>query len=121
MAPASGRPILSSSPPGAALGDPAKAAAIKDYLQLLDEAYAWAAQHQSPWAATWAKATGLPLPVMVQAVKDDQTTPVGITPAVISSEQSVANAFTSAGLIPDKVDFANFAVSTFNDITGGTS
>jgi sulfonate transport system substrate-binding protein len=105
----------------AALGDPARAAAIRDYLQLLDEAYAWAARHQSAWAGTWAKASGLPLPVMVQAVRDDQTAPAGITPAVISSEQNVANAFTSAGLIPGKVDFANFAVSTFNDITGGTS
>ena len=35
----------------AALDDPAKAAAIQDYLQLLDQAYTWAAQHQSGWAA----------------------------------------------------------------------
>jgi sulfonate transport system substrate-binding protein len=105
----------------AALGDPAKATAVKDYLQLLDQAYTWAAQHQSAWAATWAKATGLPLAVMTQAVKDDQTTPVAISPAVISSEQSVANAFSTAGLIPAKIDFSNFAVTTFNGVIGGTS
>jgi sulfonate transport system substrate-binding protein len=105
----------------AALANPGKAAAIRDYLSLLDEAYAWASKHQSVWAATWAKATGLPLSVMVQAVKDDQDTPISITPAVISSEQGVANAFSAAGLIPGKVDFANFAVTTFNGVAGGTS
>jgi sulfonate transport system substrate-binding protein len=105
----------------AALDDPSRAAAIRDYLTLLDEAYTWAATHQSAWAATWAKATGLPLPVMLQAVKDDQSTAIGITPAVISSEQGVANAFSTAGLIPGKVDFSDFAVTTFNGVTGGTS
>jgi len=105
----------------AALADPAKAAAIRDYLRLIDQAYGWSAANKSSWAGTWAKASGLPLPVMTQATKDNQTTPVAITPAVISSEQKVADAFTAAGLIPGKIDFANFAVSTFNDITGGTS
>jgi sulfonate transport system substrate-binding protein len=105
----------------AALGNPAKAAAIHDYLTLLDEAYAWSASHQSVWAATWAKATGLPLSVMTKAVKDDLDTPEPITPAVISAEQGVANAFTTAGLIPGHVDFSNYAVTTFNNVLGASS
>ncbi|HTZ93912.1 MAG TPA: ABC transporter substrate-binding protein [Streptosporangiaceae bacterium] len=105
----------------AALGDPAKAAAIHDYLQLLDQAYTWAQSHESDWATTWAKATGLPVSAMTQAVKDSLATPEPITPAVISSEQSVANAFTAAGLIPSHVDFADYAVTTFNSILGGSS
>jgi len=104
----------------AALSNPAKAAAIRDYLKLLDQAYTWAGTHQSAWAATWAKATGLPLSVMTQAVKDDVDTPEPITPAVISSEQSVSNAFTSAGLIPSHVNFTDYAVTTFNNILGGS-
>jgi len=104
-----------------ALGDQAKAAAIHDYLKILDQAYAWAESHQSAWASTWAKATGLPLSVMTQAVKDDLATPQPITPTVISSEQSVANAFTAAGLIPSHVDFNNFAVTSFNSILGASS
>jgi sulfonate transport system substrate-binding protein len=104
-----------------ALSDAAKAAAIHDYLQILDQAYAWAQSHQSAWASTWAKATGLPLSVMTQAVKDDLATPQPITPTVISSEQSVANAFTAAGLIPSHVDFNNFAVTSFNSILGASS
>ena len=84
----------------AALANPAKAAAIHDYLQLLDQAYTWAATHKSAWAATWAKATGLPISIMNLAVNDSLATPAPITPTVISAEQSVANAFAAAGLIP---------------------
>jgi len=104
-----------------ALDNPAKAAAIKDYLRLLDEAYTWVGTHQSAWAATWAKATGMPESVMVSAVKDDVETPTPITSAVLSSEQGVANAFSSAGLIPSKVDISDFAVTTFNGILSGSS
>jgi sulfonate transport system substrate-binding protein len=105
----------------AALGNPATVEAIHDYLSLLDQAYAWEASHQSAWATTWAQATGLPYSVMVKAVKDDQDTPVPITPAVLSSEQSVANAFSTAGLIPAKINFSNFAVTTFNGSLGASS
>ncbi len=105
----------------AALANSSKAAAIRDYLALLAQAYTWAATHQSVWAGTWAKATGLPLSVMAQAVKDDQPTPTAITPPVLSAEQTVANAFTAAGLIPGHVDFNNFAVTSFNSIFGASS
>lgn len=105
----------------AALANPSKAAAIRDYLALLAQAYTWATTHQSAWATTWAQATGLPLSVMTQAVKDDQPKPTAITPPVLSSEQTVANAFTSAGLIPGHVDFNNFAVTSFNGTFGASS
>jgi sulfonate transport system substrate-binding protein len=105
----------------AALANPSKAAAIRDYLQLLDQAYTWVSSHPSAWAATWAKATGMPESVMTQAVRDDLDTPTPITPAVLSSEQSVADAFSSAGLIPNKIDFNNFAVTSFNSLLSGTS
>jgi sulfonate transport system substrate-binding protein len=105
----------------AALGDPEKAAAIRDYLKLLNEAYDWVGTHPSAWAATWAKATGLPASVMTKAVADDKPVPQAITPTVIASEQSVANAFSAAGLIPGHVNFSDFAVTTFNDLLGGSS
>ena len=37
-----------------ALADPAKAAAIKAYLKLLNQAYLWAYTHRSGWATAWA-------------------------------------------------------------------
>jgi sulfonate transport system substrate-binding protein len=105
----------------AALADPKKAAAIKDYLKLLNEAYTWTDSHQQAWATDWAKATGLSDGIMVQATKDDLTTPVPITPAVVSSEQAISDAFTAAGLIPGHVNFADYSVATFNATAGGSS
>jgi sulfonate transport system substrate-binding protein len=99
----------------AALADSAKAAAIKDYLALVAQAHAWATNHQSAWAAVWAKASGLPDTVMVKAASDDSSLAVPITPAVITSEQQVSDAFTKAGLIPVHVNFSQYAVTSFND------
>ena len=104
----------------AALADPAKAAAIGVYLKLLNQAHAWAAAHEAAWAAVWAQGTGLPDTIMVNATRDSVSTAVPITPAVVSSEQQVANAFTTAGLIPGHVDFAKFVDTTFNDTVGGS-
>jgi sulfonate transport system substrate-binding protein len=104
-----------------ALADPAKAAAIRDYLKLLAQAHAWATTHQAAWAAVWAKATGLPTTIMTQAAADDSAVAVPITPAVVSSEQSVSDAFTTAGLIPVHVDFTKYVDTAFNSTVGGTS
>jgi sulfonate transport system substrate-binding protein len=104
-----------------ALDNPAKAAAIKAYLKLINQAHTWANTHQAAWAATWAKATGLPASIMAKAAADDTAQVAPISAAEISSEQSISNAFSSAGLIPGKVDFANFAVPTFNSSDGAGS
>jgi sulfonate transport system substrate-binding protein len=98
----------------AALADPEKAAAIKDYLALLAQAHSWASSNQAAWAAVWAKATGLPLTVMSKAASDDASLATPITSAVIASEQQVSNAFTTAGLIPVQVNFTNFVNTEFN-------
>jgi sulfonate transport system substrate-binding protein len=104
-----------------ALTDPARAAAIRDYLTLLAQAHAWAATHVAGWAAAWAKATGLSTAIMTQAAKDDSTLAVPVTPAVVSSEQSVSDAFTTAGLIPVHVDFTKYVDTAFNSTVGGSS
>jgi sulfonate transport system substrate-binding protein len=98
-----------------AVANPAKAAAIKDYLKLLDQAYVWAAKNYTGWGKSWAAATNLPLSVMDLAAKDDTTTPVPVNSAVIASEQSVADNFAAAKLIPTKPNMSNYMVTTFND------
>jgi sulfonate transport system substrate-binding protein len=105
----------------AALADPSKAAAIKAYLKLINQAHVWANTHQSAWAATWSQATGLPSAIMTKAAADSSAPIAPISPAAISSEQAIANAFSAAGLIPGHVNFANFAVSTFNSSDGAGS
>ena len=105
----------------AALADPAKAAAIRDYLALLAQAHQWANTHLAAWAAVWAKASGLPLSVMNKAAADDYSSAVAITPAVVSSEQQVADAFTAAGLIPVHVNFGQFVDTAFNSTAAASS
>jgi sulfonate transport system substrate-binding protein len=102
----------------AALTNPSTAAAIKVYLKMINEAHTWANTHQAAWAATWSKATDLPLSIMTKAAADDTAVVAPINTTTISSEQSISNAFSDAGLIPGKVDFASFAVSTFNSSDG---
>jgi hypothetical protein len=58
---------------------------------------------------------------MTQAAADDSAVAVPITPAVVSSEQSVSDAFTTAGLIPVHVDFTKYVDTAFNSTAGGTS
>lgn len=99
----------------AALADPAKAAAIRAYLKLLNQAYLWAYHNPAGWAGPWAAATGLPHSVMLQAAKDSAAKPVPVDSSVVASEQSVADAFAADKLIPGKPDMAHFAISTFNN------
>jgi sulfonate transport system substrate-binding protein len=105
----------------AALNDPAKAAAIRDYLKLIAQAHVWANTHPAAWAKVWAAGTGLPVSVMLTAAKDAAATPVPITPAIIAAEQHVTDAFAAAGLIPNKINFSGFAVTKFNDTAGASS
>jgi sulfonate transport system substrate-binding protein len=106
----------------AALNDPAKAQAIRAFLKILDQAHVWANAHQADWAKVWAKGAGLPESVMLKAAQDSSSSAVPITPAIISSEQGIANAFQAAGLIPGHVDFSQYAVTSFNDtVTGGAA
>lgn len=106
----------------AALGDPAKAAAIRDYLKILNQAYVWSESHVQTWAKLWGDATGLPVSVMVKASQDDVNKPATITPAVITAEQQLVTAFYKAGLIPTNVSMSSYTVTTYNDtVSGGSS
>ncbi len=104
----------------AALSDPAKVTAVHDYLALLAQAHTWANSHPQTWASVWAQATGLPTRVMLAAAKDAASTAVPITGGVVGSEQQVANAFYATGLIPAKVNFAEFSDTRFNSILGAS-
>ena len=97
-----------------AVADPKKAAAIKAYLTILNKGYVWTATHPQQWAAAWAKATGLPLSVMLTAAKTDGTTPVAITDDTTAAENKLVEQFFAAGLIPSKVDMKDFITDQFN-------
>jgi len=115
-----GSPYLFTVASRAALGDSGKVAAIRDYLTLLGQAHAWANAHLQAWADVWAQATGLPDSIMLTAARDDYSTQIPITAAVLASEQQVANAFYAAGLVPAKVTFSDYADLSFNSVLGSS-
>jgi sulfonate transport system substrate-binding protein len=92
----------------AALADAGKTAAIKDYLARLAKAQKWSDAHKGEWATAWSKVTGLDPTVAKAAVDDGATKPIPLDDKVIASEQQLADAFTTAKVIPAKVTFANF-------------
>ena len=101
-------------------GDASKVAAIRDYLSLLAQAHTWAQKHIQAWADIWAQATGLPASVMLTAAKDTASAAVPVTSGVVGSELQITDAFYVTGLIPAKVNFANFSDSRFNSILGAS-
>lgn len=104
-----------------ALANPQKKAAIQDLLAYLNAAYKWSATHQSRWASVWGKATGYSTTVMAKAAKDDTEIPTPVTPAVVASENGLVAAFYKAGLIPKKVNIADFTNTEFNSALYGSN
>ncbi len=100
----------------AALKEPGKSAAIGDLLVRLDRAQSWVFKHPDAWAKVWAKETGLPYEVALDAVKVTAGTrvPVAIDPAAIASEQEIADTFADLKLIPRRFVFKDFVDTRFN-------
>ncbi|MET8803729.1 ABC transporter substrate-binding protein [Streptomyces sp. NPDC004546] len=100
----------------AALKDPEKARAVKDYLARLRRATVWVHDHQQEWAKVWAKDTGLPYDVALASVKRTNSTRVAVAvdKPLVASEQQIADTFAELKLIPKKVDFGDFVDSRFN-------
>jgi sulfonate transport system substrate-binding protein len=92
----------------AALADPGRNAAIKDYVTRIAKAQKWSDAHRAEWAKAWAAETGLPLDVTTKATERGPDLPVALDNEVIQSEQTLADAFTEEKVLPGKVDFASF-------------
>jgi len=100
----------------AALADPAKVAAIRDFLGRLRQAQAWQRAHKDDWAAKYSELTKLPIDLAKQMLSVDSV-PLLIDDETIGAEQAEADAFFAAGVIPAAVDFASVADDRFNDVT----
>lgn len=100
----------------AALKEPGKAKAIGDLLVRLNRAQNWVFKHPDAWAKVWAKETGLPYEVALDAVKRTAGTrvPVAVDPAAIASEQEIADTFADLKLIPRRFAFKDFVDTRFN-------
>lgn len=97
----------------AALGDPGKNSALRDFAVRVVKAQKWADAHREEWAQAWAEETGLKLEVAQKAVEAGRDLPIVLDDAVVASEQQLADAFTDEKTLPGKVDFAAFVDRRF--------
>ncbi|MFF8897882.1 ABC transporter substrate-binding protein [Streptomyces lydicus] len=100
----------------AALDDKKKAAALKDYTARLRRAQNWVFKHPDAWAKAWAKETGLPRKVALDAVKRTRGTAVtvAVDKEAVASEQQIVDTFAKLKLIPRTFDFGEFVDPRFN-------
>ncbi|MCP2262091.1 sulfonate transport system substrate-binding protein [Streptoalloteichus tenebrarius] len=91
----------------AALADPGRNTAIRDYLIRLAKAMAWADTHREQRAAVWSQETGLPVEVTRAAVERGGDLVVPLDQSVVDSEQRLADAFAEARLLPSRIRFAD--------------
>jgi sulfonate transport system substrate-binding protein len=119
----SGQDILSGDFPWEAsnnlIGDSAQSAALVDLFSRINKAYAYIRDgHEAQYAALTAAATDEPKSeALSQIQSDEQQQPTTFTPtsaAQTAKEQDVANAFTSLGVLPGKVDVASYWSEALN-------
>jgi sulfonate transport system substrate-binding protein len=93
------------------LSDPAKKAAIVDYLARMNTAFAWARANASAWAQIEATGTGQAFSYEFATFKaGERTAPedvVPVEPKVVAQQQDIANVFAAAGVIPAAIKVSN--------------
>jgi len=93
----------------ASLANPAKKAAITDFLNRLATAEKWAANHQSEYAAIYAQTNGVAPEVAAMVVAHAHPTVVPISPDVITRVQAVSDLMFQIGSLPVNVQVAQVA------------
>jgi sulfonate transport system substrate-binding protein len=100
-----------------ALANPAKVAALRDYLTRVRAAQAWQREHRDEWAEKYSELTKLPIELTTKLLAVDSV-PTIIDASVIDAQQAESDGFFAAGLIPTEIDFSEVVDERFNDIAG---
>lgn len=102
-----------------AIEDPAKHAAIVDYLKRLKQFNEWIRNNQEKWAGIVATNTKQPVEQALKTLKEGEaqrpTTILGISEEAIASNQDIADALQSVGLLKDKVDVKSYWSDAFTE------
>ncbi|KQC38163.1 ABC transporter substrate-binding protein [Frankia sp. ACN1ag] len=92
------------------LDDPAKSAAIADYIGRIEASFAWTRAHPAEWDKITATNTNQPLESVTanfKASENSANSAVGpVDPKALTDQQAIADTFQAAGLLPGKVNVA---------------
>jgi sulfonate transport system substrate-binding protein len=100
----------------AALSNPQKAAALKDFIGRFYKAEAALLKDPALAASTYSSTYGVTLAVAEQAVATAQEVGTPITPALISYQQNEANTFQKLGLISSHLNVKGVFDLPFNQV-----
>jgi sulfonate transport system substrate-binding protein len=98
----------------AALNNPAKSAAIADFINRFYKAEAILSKNPKLAAQTYVTTYGVSLAAAEQAVASVQAVGTPITPAIVKYQQSEANTFLKLGLITSKLNVNSIFDKPFN-------
>ncbi|AEH07836.1 MULTISPECIES: ABC transporter substrate-binding protein [Protofrankia] len=98
-----------------ALEDPAKRAAIADFLVRQGRAYAWTNTNKEAFTTLFASLTKLPEPVAATVVGRRNMLAVPIDDTVVKDLQRTADIYTEAGVLDKKLDVASFLVRSLSN------
>ena len=88
-----------------AVADPEKAAALQDYVERLQTAFAWAADNPDKWAEAWSEESELPVEITKVAVRQRLADIVPVTDETIAHQQELADRLTADKVLPDEIQF----------------
>jgi sulfonate transport system substrate-binding protein len=90
-----------------ALEDPAKRAAIADYVTRLSRAWKWARENPDGWAEAWTEESKLPIAVTKAAAPVKASDIVPVDDTIVARSQKLADLLREEKVLPDDVDFAS--------------
>ena len=103
-----------------ALADPLRAAALADHLRRLRAAQTWALAHRDLWRDSFAKLTGLALPVVTDMFTRFEPHYVTMDAGVRAAEQRVADEFFAGGLLQKRLNVNDVFDRRFEPSGGAT-
>lgn len=104
-----------------ALDDPARNTALQDLVVRIAKASEWAAENTAEWSALYAAAIGID-PAAAQVAQERSLRPaVPLDDEVVSSEQSLYDAFADTGEIPGGNQFGDWVDTRYADAIAAAS
>jgi sulfonate transport system substrate-binding protein len=100
------------------LKDPAKAAAVADYVARINGAYVWAHKNPAAWSKIYAANTNESYSAAYSAFeageKEKATTLGPVVPQAVAAEQAISDVFFKASIIPSDVNVSQFWSTALN-------
>lgn len=94
-----------------------KPAQIRDLLQRLGRAYAWANEHQEVFSKIQAGYSGLPVEIHERSNRFALPHRIPVAPAVVEDVQHTADLYRDEGIIQRSFDAADYFDGQFNEVT----